>query len=155
VRTILVLSEGALRDHDVARINDLFGPPPVTIRVLVPQGDDRSALTEAVEEITLGELGEVLHPDHGFDEATAREVAERGAAALAALGLSADGDVVPSDPVPAVAAAAAVDQAEQILVLTEPHPVEDALRHDWASRLRLVAGIPVLHVLSGTDQVIA
>lgn len=150
-----MLSEGALRDHDVARINDLFGPPPVQVKVLVPQGDDRGALTEAVEEITLGELGEVLRPDHGFDEATARATAEAGAAALTALGLTAQGDAVPADPVAAVAAAAAVDEAEQILVLTEPHPVEDALHQDWASRLRLIAGVPVLHVLSGTDQVIA
>jgi hypothetical protein len=154
VRTILVLSEGALRDHDVQRINDLFGPPPVQIRLFVPQGDDRGALTEAVEEITLGELGEVLHPDRGFDEASARETAEAGVAALTAVGLTADAEVAPADPVAAVAAAASVEDAEQILVLTEPHPLEDTLHHDWASRLRLIAGIPVLHVLSGTDQVI-
>jgi hypothetical protein len=40
-------------------------------------------------------------------------------------------------------------------VVTPPHPVEDGLHRDWASRLRDELELPVLHIVSGTDRVIS
>jgi hypothetical protein len=154
VRTILVLTERDLREHDVLRIADLYGPDPFQVRLLIPVGDDRGALTEAVEDLALGKVGEVLHTSPGFSADQAAEAMAAATAALRAAGITATGEVTPADPVATVAAAATVEQAEQVLVLTEPHPVEDTLHRDWASRLRSVLTIPVLHVLAGTDRII-
>jgi len=75
--------------------------------------------------------------------------------ALAAAGVSARGSVTGSDPVPAALEAVRQDAAEEVIVVTPPHPVEAGLHRDWASRLRDELELPVLHVVSGTDRVIS
>jgi hypothetical protein len=51
--------------------------------------------------------------------------------------------------------AARRDDSDEIIVVTPPHLVTEALHRDWASRLRDELALPVLHVVSGTDRVIS
>ena len=39
--------------------------------------------------------------------------------------------------------------AREVVVVTEPHAVEDTFHKDWASKAREVLGLPVLHIYAG------
>jgi hypothetical protein len=39
--------------------------------------------------------------------------------------------------------------ASEVIVVTEPHAVEDTFHTDWASRARETLGVPVLHMYAG------
>jgi hypothetical protein len=39
--------------------------------------------------------------------------------------------------------------AQEVVVVTEPHAVEDTFHTDWASRAREALGVPVLHMYAG------
>ena len=154
MRTIVVLTETELNDHDVTRIGELYGPEEFRALVVLPVGDDRSALTEAVEDVALGRLDEALHTDPGLDDSAATAAAQRSAGALTSAGWAAESQTAPADPVDAVAELVQARGAEQVLVLTEPHPVETTFRRDWGSRLNKRVDVPVLHAISGTDRVV-
>lgn len=154
VRTIVVLTETELDEHDITRIGELYGPEAFQAIVVLPVGDDRSALTEAVEDVALGRLDDALRADPGLDDNSAAAAAQRSASALQAAGWSAEAQTSPADPIDTVAALVADRDVEQVLVLTEPHPVETTLRRDWGSRLHKRVPVPVLHAISGTDRVI-
>ena len=64
------------------------------------------------------------------------------------------GSITGSDPLPAAVEAVEQFDADEIIVVTPPHPVEDGLHRDWASRLRDELKLPVLHIISGTDRVV-
>lgn len=124
----MVLAEHALTDHDVERIATLHDPEPVTVHMIGPAGKS--------EPDTLAAL-----------EASVRALREAGVAA--------DGEPVGRDPVDKVVAAVRRLDADEVLVITEPHPLQEALHRDWASRIRGELDRPVLHVLAGTDQVVS
>jgi hypothetical protein len=157
VYTILLLAEEPLNDHDVSRIAALHDGDQVTVHVLVPADAEHNRLIEALDEVSLGNLRDALD-----DEAPSPERAEQDAmhavntsvGLLAAAGVDAKGSITGSDPVPAAIEAVAQFDADEIIVVTPPHPVEDALHRDWASRLRDELKLPVLHVISGTDRVV-
>jgi hypothetical protein len=157
VYTILLLAEATLRDHDVTRIAALHEDDDVQVHVLVPADAQHSRLIEALDEVALGYL-----PDGPDDHSQNPEVAEQAAmqtvnasvALFTAAGVDAKGSITGSDPVPAAIQAAAQYGADEIIVVTPPHPVEDGLHRDWASRLRDELELPVLHVISGTDRVV-
>jgi hypothetical protein len=76
-------------------------------------------------------------------------------ALLQAAGMSAAGSVTGSDPVPAAREAVDHYTADEVIVVTPPHPVKDGLHRDWASRIRDELALPVLHIVSGTDRLIS
>ena len=88
-------------------------------------------------------------------QATARAALEASLSALRAEGLEAEGELAPDDPVDAVVAVARRLAADEVLVVTEPHLLEESLRRDWASRLRGAVKLPVLHTVAGTDRVVS
>jgi hypothetical protein len=73
---------------------------------------------------------------------------------LTTAGVTAKGSITGSDPVPAAIEAVRLDDPDEVIVVTPPHPVEDGLHRDWASRLRDELELPVLHIISGTDRVV-
>ena len=159
--TILLLTEKALTDHDVQRVAHLHDPEPVTVHVVIPDHDDHSELSEAVDDITRTEFKAALHdadadktPAELVSEATA-EVRSSVAALLAAGVAAADGETVGGHPVDGVVARAASLKPDEIIVLTEPHLIADFTRRDWATKIRHAVDLPVLHIVSGTDQVVS
>ena len=157
--TILLLTETTLREHDVQRIAQLHGTEELSIHLLVPADAEHHRLIEALDEIALGRLRDALDDD---DEQTPQEAEQEAMHAvnasvdlLAAAGLQAHGSVTGSDPVPAAIEATRRDDSDEIIVVTPPHLVTEALHRDWASRLRDELALPVLHVVSGTDRVIS
>ena len=156
--TILLLSETTLTDHDVHRIAELHGDEVIEVHLLVPADAEHNRLIEALDEVALGRLRDALDDDEPTPEQAERDAMHAVNASLEALkavGVSARGSVTGSDPVPAAIEAVRRDSADEVIVVTPPHPIEAGLHRDWASRLRDELELPVLHVVSGTDRVIS
>ena len=65
----------------------------------------------------------------------------------------ATGEIVADDPLPALRAAVAADPSvTSVVVVTDPHAVEDTFRQDWASKARDALDLPVLHLYRGTSM---
>ncbi|HVN14078.1 MAG TPA: hypothetical protein VMT69_18455 [Kineosporiaceae bacterium] len=156
VQSIVVLSERALLDSDAERLVALHDPERPSFRVLVPTASHRHVLATILDKLSLLELREAVDAAAGREEPD-RAVAEADvAASVAALqrqGVEASGDVIDGgDPIGAVTAE--VDKgADEVIVVTTPHAVEDTLHRDWASVARERLGVPVLHVYSGSSWV--
>ncbi|MBU4336368.1 MAG: hypothetical protein KJ548_07325 [Actinobacteria bacterium] len=156
--TIVVLTEDALADADVAHLLELHPQDEVDYRVLVPADTDQPLLATVLDELGLGDLRDALRravgrePDAGRARATAGERLERTLHELAAAGRTATGEVTQDDPLPALKAAVADGDVREIVVVTYPHLVEDTLHTDWASRAREELKVPVLHLYSGTSE---
>jgi len=158
VTTILLLSETTLTDHDVHRLAELHGEEAIDVHLLVPADAEHNRLIETLDEVALGRLRDALDDDEPTPEQAEREAMHAVNASLEALkavGVSARGSVTGSDPVPAAIEAVRRDAADEVIVVTPPHPIEAGLHRDWASRLRDELELPVLHVVSGTDRVIS
>lgn len=156
--SILLLSETTLAGHDASRVAQLHGDEEVDVHLLVPADAEHNRLIEALDEVALGRLRDALEDDDPSPEQAEQEAMHAVNASLdrlRAAGLTARGSVTGSDPVPAAVEAARQDGADEVIVVTPPHPVESGLHRDWASRLRDELELPVLHVVSGTDRVIS
>jgi hypothetical protein len=85
---------------------------------------------------------EEAHADAGT--ALAQSVAE-----FEKRGLTVTGEVTADDPMPALVDEVDRLNAREVVVVTEPHAVEDTFHTDWASKARDVLGLPVLHIYAG------
>ena len=63
--------------------------------------------------------------------------------------VDATGEITSDDPMPALVEEVARLGAREVVVVTEPHAVEDTFHRDWASRARESLGLPVLHMYAG------
>jgi hypothetical protein len=158
VYTILLLAEEPLHDHDVTRITSLHGDDEVEVHVLVPADAEHNRLIEALDEVALGNLRDALDDDDPTPERAEQDAMHAVNASVGMFttaGVEAKGSITGSDPVPAALEAVEQFGADEIIVVTPPHPVEDGLHRDWASRLRDELELPVLHIISGTDRVVS
>ncbi len=157
--TILMLTEEALGGHDVSRVAQLHGDEQVSVHLLVPADTEHNSLIEALDEVALGRLREALDDS---DETTPQEAEQEAMhavnasiEALRAAGIEARGSVTGDNPVPAAIEAVKQYDVDEVIVVTPPHLVEEALRRDWASRLRDKVDVPLLHFVAGTDRVVS
>lgn len=157
--TILVLAEDSLLPRDVQRIASLHGDDEVEVHVLVPADAEHNRLIEALDEVALGNLRDAFDDDDDESpeeaEQDAMHAVNEATALFKEVGIEAIGSVTGSDPLPAAEQAVERFDVDEIIVVTPPHPVEDGLHRDWASRLRDDLELPVLHFVSGTDRVVS
>lgn len=152
--SIIVLTEQALGPDDAGRLAALHSDDSPRYQVLVPANTRRSLLIDVLDHLSLLELRKALEAAFGHDE-PARTTADAALAAslqhLRAAGADAEGHIVEGDPIAAVAEALAATPADELVVVTRPHAVEDTFHTDWASRARERLGLPVLHVYAGSS----
>ncbi len=155
VQSLVVLAERALSPADVERLVALHDPDRPAVRVLVPAGGRRNVLVDVLDHLSLLEVREAFEAVRGHAERTPEQAAAdvRGTvSALEALGWRAEGDVVTGDPVAALEDEVRAG-AEEVVIVTTPHAVEDTLHRDWASVARQRLGVPVLHVYADSSWV--
>lgn len=156
--TVLVLTEDALTDADVAQIAGLYAERDVAFHLLVPADTEQNMLASLVDHLSLGELREALdaalgrEPEPAKARRTAEEQLAESVAAFSATGARVEGVVVADDPLPALRAAVADREVSEVVVVTLPHALEDTFHRDWASRARDELKVPVLHLYSGTSR---
>ncbi len=156
--TIVLLTEDAVLEHDAARLAALHDDD-VVVQVIVPVQKDHSRVLEALDEALLGRLREAAQDSGDPDPKDARLAALHALAEskvrLQAAGLATAEGELAADPVEATVAAVRRFRGDEVVVITPPHLVEEALHRDWASKLRGRLDLPVLHTTAGTDRVIS
>jgi hypothetical protein len=145
--------EKALTSADVEFVTTLHGDEPVTFHVLLqPRGDQADRLLRAIDDIALGELDEAVREHETPEGEEARGIGQQALdvslQALRAAGSPAEGRMVEDHPLDALKSLVAEVSADEVIVLTDPHYVEEFFHRDWASRARHKVGVPVLKLFS-------
>ncbi|MCQ1949888.1 MULTISPECIES: hypothetical protein [Arthrobacter] len=154
--TIVVLTEESLGSRDIENLRSLVGDAPVRFDVLVPADPGRNLLVDVLDNLSLLDFAEAFRNLTGGRPSKADEVKEAVTSLadsleeLQAAGLEATGTVTGEDPVAAVVETAKRTHADQVVVITRPHAVEDTFRTDWANEAQDRLGVPVLHLYSGS-----
>ncbi|MET9730681.1 indole-3-glycerol phosphate synthase [Streptomyces sp. NPDC006458] len=145
--------EKALTSADVEFVTTLHGEEQVSFHVLLqPRGEQADRLLRAIDDIALGELDDAVREGdtpEGDEAMTVGEKAlEVSLAALRAAGAPAEGRLVDDHPLDALKGLVGEVGADEVIVLTDPHYVEEFFHRDWASRARHKVGVPVLKLFS-------
>ncbi|MEV0526350.1 indole-3-glycerol phosphate synthase [Streptomyces sp. NPDC050439] len=151
-RSVLMI-EKALTSADVEFVTTLHGDETVSFRVLLqPRGDQADRLLRAIDDVALGELDEAAKegdvPEGQDATAPARKALEVSLTALRAAGCEASGRLIEDHPLDALKQLVDESDADEVIVLTDPHYVEEFFHRDWASRARHKVGVPVLKLFS-------
>ena len=151
--TIVVVTEVALTNGDVARMVGLHPDEHFHYHVLVPADTERNVLVNVLDHLSLFDFraaaADLRSPDAHRATTTADEALQKSVAAIRAADRAASGVVTEDDPLPALRAEVEATRAAEIVTVTEPHAVEDTFHTDWASRARETLGLPVLHMYAG------
>ncbi|MPY42304.1 indole-3-glycerol phosphate synthase [Streptomyces phyllanthi] len=145
--------EKALTSADVEFVTTLHGDEQVSFQVLLqPRGDQADRLLRAIDDLALGELDEATREGETPEGEEAREPGRRALEvslqALRAAGSEAEGRLIEEHPLDALRALVDEVGADEVIVLTDPHYVEEFFHRDWASRARHKVGVPVLKLFS-------
>ncbi|MFI6345872.1 indole-3-glycerol phosphate synthase [Streptomyces sp. NPDC050560] len=151
--TSVLMIEKALTSADVEFVTTLHGDEGASFRVLLqPRGDQADRLLRAIDDVALGELDEAAREAETPEGRAARSTGERAlevsVAALHAAGCEATGRLVEEHPLDALRSLVEEAGADEVIVLTDPHYVEEFFHRDWASRARHKVGVPVLKLFS-------
>ena len=153
VFTSVLMIEKALTSADVEFVTTLHGDEDVGFHVLLqPRGDQADRLLRAIDDVALGELEEATRegetPEGKDAAALGRQALEVSLTALRAAGKQAEGRLVEDHPLDALKSLVDETGADEVIVLTDPHYVEEFFHRDWASRARHKVGVPVLKLFS-------
>lgn len=147
--------EQLLSPVDVDFVTTLHGDEKVRFAVLMQPRGDQDRLLRAIDDVALGELTEVVReaeiPEGESAVPPARIALEHSLTALRAAGAQADGRIVENHPLNALTKAVAEIGADEVIVLTAPHYVEEFFHRDWASRARHEVGVPVLKLYAHSE----
>lgn len=151
--TSVLMIEKALTSADVEFVTSLHGDEEVSFHVLLqPRGDQADRLLRAIDDVALGELDEVARERDVPEGEAARPFGERALEvslqALQAAGSGAEGRLIEDHPLDALKVLVDEVGADEVIVLTDPHYVEEFFHRDWASRARHKVGVPVLKLFS-------
>ncbi|MFJ9349350.1 indole-3-glycerol phosphate synthase [Streptomyces sp. NPDC101237] len=151
--TSVLMIEKALTSADVEFVTTLHGDEQVSFHVLLqPRGDQADRLLRAIDDIALGELDEAARegetPQGEAATVLAEQALEVSLTALRAAGSPAEGRMVEDHPLDALKTIVDEVGADEVIVLTDPHYVEEFFHRDWASRARHKVGVPVLKLFS-------
>lgn len=154
--TSVLMIEKPLSPEDVEFVTTLHGDEAISFVVLMqPRGDQADALLRAIDDVAFGELKEASQEGDVPEGAAARQPAElaleHSLAALRAQGSQATGRVVEEHPLDGLKAVVDEAGADEVIVLTEPHYVEEFFHRDWASRARHKVGVPVLKLFAHSE----
>lgn len=159
--TTLLIVEKTITQHDLDYIvglhaeNEEEGVEPEDYVIVVPVGKEAGKLLAVLDDIALADFKGADEDTH--DEPAAQAVAEARATmdetvqAFQGAGRQAHGELLAGKPVPGLKEIAAKYGADEIIVLTVPHLVEEFFHRDLASRLRKETDLPTLRLLAHVE----
>jgi hypothetical protein len=152
VFTTVLMIEKPLVPADLELVTTLHGDEPVSFVVLMQPRGDQDRLLRAVDDVALGYLDAAVHEHERPEGDTALLPAERALShslqALRDSGAEAVGEVVESHPLDLLKSVVEQTHADEVIVLTAPHFVEEFFHRDWTSRARHKVGVPVLKLFA-------
>ncbi|MCX4806436.1 indole-3-glycerol phosphate synthase [Streptomyces sp. NPDC058682] len=153
--TSVLMIEQPLTAVDVDFVTNLHGDDPVSFIVLMQPRGDQDRLLRAIDDVALGEIPEAIREgDEPEGEAALGPAAHALAHSLNALrakGANAVGQLVEDHPLDKLKTVVDEHQADEVIVLTAPHFVEEFFHRDWASRARHKVGVPVLKLFAHNE----
>lgn len=156
VFTTVLMIEKALAPADVELVTTLHGEEQVSFVVLMQPRGDQDRLLRAVDDVALGYIEDAAKEREVPEGEEAFQPAERALAhsigALRAAGAEAVGEIVQRHPLDVLKAVVERTGADEVIVLTAPHFVEEFFHRDWTSRARHKVGVPVLKLFAQQDD---
>lgn len=154
--TSVLMIEKPLTPEDVDFVTTLHGDERISFIVLMqPRGDQADVLLRAIDDVALGELRDAARESEEPEGKDAREPArlalEHSLRALRAAGSEAVGQLVEEHPLDSLKTVVDDAGADEVIVLTAPHYVEEFFHRDWASRARHKVGVPVLKLFAHSE----
>ncbi|MFD9335156.1 indole-3-glycerol phosphate synthase [Streptomyces sp. NPDC060028] len=150
--TSVLMIEQPLTPVDVDFVTTLHGDESVSFVVLMQPRGDRDRLLRAIDDVALGELPDAIRegdePEGDAARGPAELALELSLAALRKKGAKAVGQIVEDHPLDKLKAVVEETGADEVIVLTAPHYVEEFFHRDWASRARHKVGVPVLKLFA-------
>jgi hypothetical protein len=152
VFTTVLMIEKALSDADIELVANLHGEEQVSFVVLMQPRGRQDELLRALDDVALGRLEEAVHEREEDDTATpADQALVHTVEKLRASGSEAVGHVVADNPLGILRTVVEDTKADEVIVLTSPHFVEEFFHRDWTSRARHKVGVPVLKLFAQQD----
>lgn len=153
--TSVLMIEKPLTSEDVEFVTTLHGREAVSFVVLMQPRGDQDVLLRAIDDVALGELKEAVRegdePEGVAAKAPAERALDHSVAALRAAGSEAVGRIVEDHPLDMLKSVVDEVGADEVIVLTAPHYVEEFFHRDWASRARHKVGVPVLKLFAHSE----
>ncbi|MDX3072306.1 indole-3-glycerol phosphate synthase [Streptomyces sp. NPDC088354] len=150
--TTVLMIEQPLVPADVELVTTLHGDEPVSFVVLMQPRGDQDRLLRSIDDVALGELDKAVHEHDRPEGENALLPAERALShslkALRDHGKEAVGEVVERHPIELLKSVVEQTHADEVIVLTAPHLVEEFFHRDWTSRARHKVGVPVLKLFA-------
>ncbi|MFE4450320.1 indole-3-glycerol phosphate synthase [Streptomyces sp. NPDC056796] len=148
--------EKPLTPEDVEFVTTLHGEERISFVVLMqPRSDQADVLLRAIDDVAIGELREAVREGERPEGKEAREPAEMALEyslrELREAGSEAVGQVVEEHPLDKLKSVVDDSGADEVIVLTAPHYVEEFFHRDWASRARHKVGVPVLKLFAHSE----
>ncbi|MEU0136281.1 indole-3-glycerol phosphate synthase [Streptomyces sp. NPDC006296] len=148
--------EKPLSREDVDFVTTLHGEERISFVVLMqPRSDQADVLLRAIDDVAIGELREAVREGDLPEGDEAREPAEvaleYSLRELREAGSEAVGQVVEDHPLDKLKTVVDDSGADEVIVLTAPHYVEEFFHRDWASRARHKVGVPVLKLFAHSE----
>ncbi|NBE51911.1 indole-3-glycerol phosphate synthase [Streptomyces boluensis] len=147
--------EKPLSSVDVEFVTTLHGDQPVSFVVLMQPRGDQDRLLRALDDVALGELDEAVHegeePEGQDATRPAARALEHSLRVLRDAGSEAVGQLVEDHPIDLLKSVSDETNADEVIVLTAPHYVEEFFHRDWASRARHKVGVPVLKLYAHSE----
>ncbi|MEE1791897.1 indole-3-glycerol phosphate synthase [Streptomyces sp. BE308] len=148
--------EKPLTPEDVDFVTTLHGEERISFVVLMqPRGDQADVLLRAIDDVAMGELKDAARESEEPEGRNAREPAELALEfslrALRTAGSEAVGQVIEDHPLDKLKSVVDDARADEVIVLTAPHYVEEFFHRDWASRARHKVGVPVLKLFAHSE----
>ncbi|MFD9489596.1 indole-3-glycerol phosphate synthase [Streptomyces sp. NPDC059991] len=144
--------EKPLTSVDVEFVTTLHGDEPVSFVVLMQPRGDQDRLLRAIDDVALGELDEAVHEGGDAGPAAAVRALEYSLQSLRTTGSQAVGQIVEDHPLDLLKSVVDEVNADEVIVLTAPHYVEEFFHRDWASRARHKVGVPVLKLFAHSEE---
>ncbi|MEE1926811.1 indole-3-glycerol phosphate synthase [Streptomyces sp. TRM 70351] len=153
--TTVLMIEKPLVPTDIGLVTTLHGEEEVSFVVLMQPRGRQDRLLRALDDVALGELEQAVHeaeePEGTEALPPARLALEHSLRALRETGAEAVGQIIERHPLDVLTSVVAQTRADEVIVLTAPHLVEEFFHRDWASRARHRAGVPVLRLFAHGD----
>ncbi|MBO8200110.1 indole-3-glycerol phosphate synthase [Streptomyces smyrnaeus] len=154
--TTVLMIEKPLVSADAEMVTTLHGEEPVSFVVLMQPRGDQDRLLRALDDVALGELDQVVRegdePEGGDAVGPAEQALELSLKRLRDAGCEAVGQIIEEHPLDVLKSVADQTRADEVIVLTAPHLVEEFFHRDWASRARHKVGVPVLKLFAHNDE---
>ena len=155
---VIVLAEQAMSPNDAAEVVSLHDGIAETrhYHVLIPCENAQLQVEAALGSLAASETlaaPAIVGSDVDMAEAQRHIDAEAmsavsiSVAAIKATGHEASGEFSSHDPINELARLVEDERADEVIVMTRPHVVQEFLHIDWASKARRKLGVPVLHLV--------